>query len=187
MGDREFVDLGTEILLVHGNVHELPETERLEIERKLVADNAPKRNLVIATTPTTLLDQDNIVALLGDEVFHLSASTDDLVKRVTDDGVKMRPQLAEADDLAEEIDRLHGERSEDYERFTTVDTSGKSLEQTIDALRSAGASIAAPAAASSAAQTSATGGMDSTTKVYAVVIAIALAVLIVLTVLIATA
>lgn len=180
---RELLDIGAEIAAAHGKVHELPEAQRLEIERKLVADAAPKRNLVIATTPATLLDQDNIVALLGAEVFHLSASTDTLVERVTADGIAMRPQLAEADDLADEIERLAGERSEDYERFTTVDTSGMSLEQTIDALRKAGAPIEDPTAFAATQATSA-GGMDATTRIYAFVIAAALAVLVVLFVLI---
>lgn len=183
---REFVDLGAEMAAKWGNVHELPEDQRLQVERDLVADYAPKRNLVIATTPTTLLDQENIVSLLSTEVYHLTASTDELAQRVTADGLAMRPELAEADDLAEVIDRLRDERSEVYDKFPTIDTTDLSIEQAVDKLRSAGAAVeeVAMPGDTSAASLASPGGTDAQTRVFYLVIAIAAAIALVLLVMI---
>lgn len=184
LGSREFVDIGAELTAAYGNVHELGEDKRLEIERQLIADYAPKRNMVIATTPTTLADQENLVAFLAAEVYHLSASTEELAERVTQDGLAMRPELAEADDLNAAIDKLRDERAEMYEKFPTIDTTGLSVEQTIDALRTAGAKITDPSAVTDSGITG--GGTDTQTQIFYVVISIAAAIALVLLILVLT-
>ncbi len=181
---REFVDLGAEIAATWGNVHELPEEQRLQIERDLVADYAPKRNLVIATTPTTLLDQENIVSLLSTEVYHLTASTDELAQRVTADGLAMRPELAEADDLKEAINSLRDERSEVYDKFPTIDTTDLSIEQAVDKLRASGATVEEVAAMPKDSPASTTGGTDAQTRAFYLVIAVAAAIALVLFILV---
>lgn len=185
LGSREFVDIGAELTAAHGNVHELTDGHRRELERQLIADHAPKRNLVIATTPQTLLDNENLVSLLSTEVFHLTASTEELATRVTADGLSMRPDLGNAEGLADTIDHLRVEQSDVFDKFPTVDTTELSVEQTIDALRSAGADIKDPTAVVEDELLSGD-GVDPTTRVFYIVIAAFLAIAFVLFVLVLT-
>ncbi len=178
---REFVDLGAELVAKFGDVRELEDDHRLEVEQELVKDYAPKRNLVIATTPTTFLDNENIVSMLGAEVYHLTASTEELAKRVMADGLAMRPELAEADDLNAAIDALRDERSEVYNKFPTIDTTDQSIEQSIDALRAAGADVEEPMVMG---EPLSAGGTDAQTRVFYFAIAICLAIAIVLFILV---
>lgn len=180
---REFVDLGAELAVSMGTGDDLSSEQRREIERQLVSEYAPKRNLVIATTPTTLLDNDNIVSLLSTEVYHLTASTEELARRVTEDGLAMRPELAESDDLSSTIDELRDERSEIYDKFPTIDTTDLSVEQTIDQLRESGAVIEEPVVPGEAA---ASGGVDAQTRIFYFVIALAAAIALVMFVMILT-
>jgi len=168
MTGRDFVDMAVEIVGAHGNVHEMSDDGRISIERDVVTEIAPKRNLVIATTPTTLLDEENVIAFLGAEVFHLSASTEELAARIAADGIEFRPELSGADDLSDAIEKLDGERAAQYEKFTTIDTTELSIDQVVDALRAAGAPIEDPQEA--AATEAAAGGMDKTTRIYMYII-----------------
>lgn len=142
---RTFVDLDAEIIAEHGDIAELfadvGEEKFRDIERQMVAKFAPKRNQVIATGGGTMTDPDNIVALLGAEVFTLTASPEEIEQRVTADGIASRPLLANSKDVTATISDMLKQRADAYGKFTQVDTTGKSLDEVVDALRTAGASI----------------------------------------------
>lgn len=177
--DRKFVDIDAEIVATNGDIPSIfnkeGEAHFRQLERNTVSAIAPRRNLVIATGGGTMLDPDNVVAFLGAEVFTLTAEPSEILRRVSAEGLDTRPLLADADDPEATITSMLAERAESYGRFIEVDTTAKSIDEVIDALRTAGAPIESPEeieAASSAA--------DSTTRIFTIIIAAALAVLIVL-------
>ena len=142
---RTFVDIDAEIVAEHGSIPELfaqgGEERFRQVEREMVAKFAPMRNQVIATGGGTMLDQENVVALLGAEVFTLTATPEAIHDRVAADGIASRPLLADSDDVPATISRLLAERQDSYSKFTQVDTTDRSLDEVIDALRDAGANI----------------------------------------------
>ncbi len=144
---RTFVDLDAEIIAKHGSIPDIfadgGEARFRAIEKAMVAEFAPKRNQVIATGGGTLLDHDNVVALLGAEVFALTADASEIHQRVMADGIESRPLLANAEDVPATINAMLAERAEAYGRFTSVDTTGKSIDGVVDALKEAGAPIVA--------------------------------------------
>jgi len=143
---RTFVDLDAEIVAAHGDIPQLfaegGEERFRQIERETVAKFAPKRNQVIATGGGTMLDQENVVAFLGAQVFTLTASPETIEERVRADGIGSRPLLAKSTDVGATIRSMLADRDEAYSKFPTVDTTNKTLEQVVDDLRAAGASIA---------------------------------------------
>lgn len=142
---RTFVDIDAEIVAEHGGIPDLfasaGEARFREIERETVAKFAPLRNQVIATGGGTLLDQENVIAFLGAEIFTLTADPEEIENRVLADGIESRPLLAQSDDPAAKISELLADREEAYGKFTQVDTTGKTIDQVVDALKDAGASI----------------------------------------------
>ena len=185
MTGRTFVDIDSEITARHGSIPEIfakgGEEQFRQLENEMVAEIAPKRNQVIATGGGTFLDQDNVVAFLGAEVFTLTADPEEIERRVTADGIEGRPLLADSDDVSATITSLLAERSEAYGKFTAVDTTGKSVDGVVDALRDAGASIASPEAAADTTDTKA-----KTDQVLYGVLAITIVIAIVLLVLVLT-
>lgn len=143
---RDFIDTDAEIVDRHGSIDNIfsrdGEDRFRELERGVISDIAPRRNLVIATGGGTLLDSDNVLALMGTEIFTLTADPGEIIRRVTADGIDSRPLLADADDPEMVVTSLLEERSDAYGRFTSVDTTGRSIDEVIDALREAGASVA---------------------------------------------
>ena len=180
---RTFVDLDAEIIAKHGAIADLfaegGEEAFRALEREMVSEFSPKRNQVIATGGGTMLDPDNVVSFLGAEVFTLTASPEEIEKRVVADGIASRPLLADSDDVPATISALLAERSEAYGKFTAVDTTGKSIDQVVDALRAAGATIP-EAGEALASQNSA----DRTDNILKVVVAIAAVIAIVLLILV---
>ena len=146
---REFVDLDAAIVAKHGDIaaifDEAGEDAFRQIERSVVAEVAPRRNLVIATGGGTLLDDDNVIAFLGADIFTLTAETEELISRLTADGLESRPLLADVEDPKARVTELLEERSEAYARFTQVDTTGKSIDQIVRELKLAGADLEPPA------------------------------------------
>ena len=181
---REFVDTDAEIVLRHGAIETIfdrdGEAHFRQLERDVISSLAPRRNLVIATGGGTLLDPDNVLALMGNEIFTLTADPAEIVHRVTRDGVGTRPLLANSDDPAETIRELLAERQESYGRFPAVDTTGKSIDEVIDSLREAGATIESP----EELEAEAASERSSADTAITVVIAMTVAVLIVLIVLV---
>jgi shikimate kinase len=177
--DREFVDIDAEIVAKHGDIPSIFDKEGedhfRQLERNTVTAIAPRRNLVIATGGGTMLDPDNVVAFLGAEIFTLTAEPSEILRRVSDEGLETRPLLADADDPEAAITRMLAKRAESYGRFIEVDTTARSVDEVIDALRTAGATIERREEV-----VAASGGTDSTNRIFTVIIAAALAVLIVL-------
>lgn len=185
---REFVDMHAEIVGLHGDLSgEDATAQRNMVEREMVEKLTPRRDLVIATTSTTMLNADNVVSFLGSEVYNLTADTSTLLERMTDEGIALRPQLAEADDASKTLRGLVDEGARTLAKFPTVDTTDMELSEVIDALRDAGADIVDPAAvAATGSGLEGTADMDATTRVFVYVIAAALAVLVVLLFLVLT-
>ncbi len=185
---REFVDMHAEIVGLHGDLSgEDATAQRNMVEREMVEKLTPRRDLVIATTSTTMLNPDNVVSFLGSEVYNLTADTSTLLERITDEGIALRPQLAEADDASKTLRGLVDEGARTLAKFPTVDTTDMALSEVIDALRDAGADIVDPAAfAATGSGLEGTADMDATTRVFVYVIAAALAVLVVLLFLVLT-
>lgn len=183
---REFIDTDAEIVARHGSIENIfsreGEDHFRELERGVIAELGPRRNLVIATGGGTMLDSDNVLALMGNEIFTLTADPTEIVRRVTADGIEGRPLLADSDDPEETIASLLEERSEAYGRFSAVDTTGKSVDEVVDALRDAGASIASNSDATAEAASARSSGDVAVTAA----IALAIAVLIVVIVLVLT-
>ena len=184
---REFVDMHAEMLIEdYGDAARKDEANHnAMVEEAMVAKLAPRRDLVIATTATTFLNPDNVVPFLGAEVYNLTADTETLLSRINDDGIALRPQLANADNASSTLQELVDEGSRTLAKFTTIDTTDMGISEVIDALRDAGADIVDPTAAT---EDGATGSadMDATTRIFVYVIAAALAVLVVLLFLVLT-
>lgn len=181
---RDLIDTDAEIILVHGSIENIfdsdGEAHFRQLERDVIASLAPRRNLVIATGGGTLLDPDNVLALMGTEIFTLTADPDEILRRITNDGTETRPLLADSDDPAETIRSMLEARQDAYDRFPAVDTTGKSIDEVIDALRDAGATIES----TEEIETEAASERSSADTAITVVIAMAVAVLIVLIVLV---
>lgn len=146
---RTFVDIDETIASKHGPIElifaESGEEVFRQMERETVKDVAPLRNQVIATGGGTMVDDDNVVAFAGAKIITLSATPEAIVERVTADGLDTRPLLADADDPLAEVERLLHNRSDAYERFTVVDTTGKSVDEVVDAIGESGVDLTAPA------------------------------------------
>lgn len=183
---REFVDTDAEIILAHGAIDTIFERDGeahfRQLERDVISSLAPRRNLVIATGGGALVDPDNVLSLMGNEIFTLTATPEEILRRITSDGTETRPLLAGSDDPAETIRSILDEREEAYGRFASVDTTDKSIDEVIDALRDAGATI--ESVEELEAEEAST--RSSSDVAITIVLALAVAVLIVMTVLVLT-
>lgn len=181
---REFVDMHAEIVTAHGDLSSKESAaQRDMVERKMVEELAPRRDLVIAATFTTMLDHENVVSFLGAQVYHLTADVSTLLERAEKEGIALRPQLADADDGDAEsvLQELIDDTAPTLNKFPTIDTTDMDIGDVIDSLRDAGADIVDPAQVSATESAEASNnGMDRTTRIFTYIIAAALAVLIVL-------
>lgn len=131
----EFVDTDAVIESRHGSIPEIFATqgeERFrEMERELAVELAARSGLVVATGGRFMLDPVN-AELLGSKgrVFCLTASAEEILRRVGDDGGPDRPLLAAADRLRR-IVTLLAEREAGYRRFEQVDTEDRSSEDIV--------------------------------------------------------
>jgi len=179
---RTFVDLDEMIVAKHGPIPDIfergGEDEFRRLEREIVEQVAPQRDLVVATGGGTMLNDDNVVSFLGGEIVTLTATPAEIVERVSADGMAQRPLLAGIDDPRAEVERLLAARSETYERFPMIDTTGKSIDEIIDAIGEAGIDVAAPDVADESKS-----GLQQERLLYAVItvlMLIAIAILIVI-------
>jgi len=181
---REVVDMHAEIVTAHGDLSSKESAaQRDMVERKMVEELAPRRDLVIAATSTTMLEHENVVSFLGAQVYHLTADVSTLLERAEKEGIALRPQLANADDGDAEsvLQELIDDTAPTLNKFPTIDTTDMGIGDVIDSLRDAGADIVDPAQlpATESAEVD-DNGMDRTTRIFTYIIAAALAVLIVL-------
>jgi shikimate kinase len=183
---RDFVDTDEEIVLDHGPIPAIFERDGeehfRELERIVVARLAPRRNLVISTGGGTMLDSENVLSFVGAEIYTLTAEPEEILTRLTEEGLGTRPLIDQAADPEQAIRSLLAERHDAYARFTSLDTTGKSIEEVIDALRDSGASIATKEEQTNAE----TASRSSSDVAITVAIALAVAFLIVLIVLVIT-
>lgn len=183
---RDFFDTDAEIVASHGAIHEIfssvGEAHFRQLERDVVARIAPNQNMVVATGGGTMLDSENVVAFMGSEIFTLTADVEEIIRRVTGDGVEARPLLRDSDDPAATITTLLNDRADVYNTFASVDTTGRSVDEVIEALRDAGASIASIDQIDAGGSSS----RDSNDVALTAIIAVAVAVLVVLVVLVLT-
>lgn len=134
---RRFVDTDDLIVEAHGPITEIFADHGEEHFRRLESDVsrelAAGDGLVIATGGRLMLDPAN-AALLGatGEVFCLSATVSEILARVLGDkGEPVRPLLA-GDDPEARVTALLAERSEAYDRFTQVATTGRTPAEIAD-------------------------------------------------------
>ncbi len=96
-----------------------------ELERKTATALAGQRGLVIATGGKMMLDDTNVTTLgKSGIIICLSASPEEILRRVTADGQHLRPLLAGSNPL-EKISQLLAERNSGYKRFPEIPTDGK--------------------------------------------------------------
>jgi len=96
------------------------------LEEDLARELGGLLGLVIATGGKMLLNPRNAMALAAHgEIFCLTASPEEILKRVSGDGTAKRP-LLQGNHPRERILALLEERREGYLKFSQIDTEGKS-------------------------------------------------------------
>lgn len=128
-----FVDTDQVIVERHGPVAtifaEQGEEAFRSIERDLAVELAGRRDTVIATGGGMLVDDRNVHVLSrSGRIFCLTASAEQVLARVTADGIGTRPLLAVDDPLAAIRERLDARRHA-YGRFEQVPTDGRTAEE----------------------------------------------------------
>lgn len=100
-----------------------------KLEKAVAKELATKDKLVIATGGRLMLDRENADLLSENgEVFSLIASTEEILNRLTNDTSNKRPLLSGPDQKKKILELLQKRRS-GYQRFTTIDTDGKSPDK----------------------------------------------------------
>jgi shikimate kinase len=101
-----------------------------KMESDLAAELSKKQGLVISTGGGMMMDQANASVLSATgQVFCLAATPEEIFDRVSKDTDVKRP-LLDAPDPLQEIIKLLKQRESGYRKFTQIDTSGKSPDQT---------------------------------------------------------
>ncbi len=136
-----FVDTDTLIEQQHGPIPEIfareGEAAFRSYEADVAATLAEGTRQVIATGGRLMLDPAN-AAVLGatGEVFALSASADEVLRRVLGDDAAVRPLLA-GDDPAGRVRSLLAERAPLYAQFPIIETGGRSPEDITEEIMNA--------------------------------------------------
>ena len=135
----EFVDTDESIAIVHGPIPKFFEENGEPAFRKLereISDVLSKRSrLVISTGGGLMLDADCAAFLEPvSEVFCLSASASEILKRVNGNGQAGARPLLEGDNAAIRITHLLEERSKGYGRYREVPTDYLSARDVADAV-----------------------------------------------------
>jgi shikimate kinase len=135
----EFVDTDEAIALVHGPIPKIfaenGELAFRKLEREISDVLSKRSRLVISTGGGLMLDIDCIAFLEPvSEVFCLSASASEILKRVNGNGQAGARPLLEGDNAAMQIQLLLKERSKGYGRFREVPTDYLSPQDVADAV-----------------------------------------------------
>lgn len=103
-----------------------------QIESEIAAELAQRRGLVISTGGRMMTDDDN-AEVLGETgpIFCLIASTEEILDRMTPEGIARRPMLA-GSSPSERLRELMAERAPAYGKFPQVPTGGRSLGEIVD-------------------------------------------------------
>jgi shikimate kinase len=134
----EFIDTDALIEAEHGPIRKLfveqGEPRFREIERKVVADLAPRRGVVIASGGGMMVDQENAETLAATgTVVCLTTDVDTIVDRALTPGDPVRPLLAGADTKAR-VRELLVARASAYGRFAQIDTTHLTPSEVADAV-----------------------------------------------------
>ncbi len=101
------------------------------LEKDLAQHLSTRQGLVISTGGGMLLNPENVSLLSQNgQIFCLTASPEEILRRISDDTHAKRP-LLESPDPMNRIKTLLKQREEGYARFTQIDTSGKTPEQVV--------------------------------------------------------
>lgn len=138
--DFTFVDTDALIVERHGEIdaifQTLGEQAFRAMERAVADELAMRDDVVIATGGRFMLDPHNAAALTNAQVFTLAADVDEIVRRVTADGIGSRPLLANASDPAAVVAELLDQRRAAYAAFETIDTTDRSVDDLVETLMS---------------------------------------------------
>ncbi len=127
----EFIDSDTMIEMQQGmSVAEIFSQQGEAVFRQLescaAAELAQREGLVIATGGKLMLDTDNAAPLTKNgKVFCLTATAEELTKRLSSKSARQRRPLLHEVDLEQYISDLLRERGPAYQKFQQVDTTGK--------------------------------------------------------------
>ncbi len=135
----EFVDTDVVIEERHGPISTIfaqwGETAFRQFERELAGELGQRHSLVVSTGGRMLLDPDNAAALgTTGRIFCLVASAEEIHRRVVGDGSPIERPLLAVDDPAARIIELLNERRAAYNRFTQVETDGRTPEMVAEAV-----------------------------------------------------
>ena len=101
------------------------ETEFRRIESEISCELAGKKRLVISTGGSLMLNPENAKALeKTGKVFCLTATPDEIIKRVSNDQGAERP-LLKVEDPVQQVFNLLEERRKGYGRFIQIETTEK--------------------------------------------------------------
>ena len=134
----EFVDTDALIEARHGPIPEIfakqGEDGFRQMEADVARELADRTGLVIATGGRLMLDPDNEAALgASGRVFCLTASVDEIVRRIAAEDRSDRPLLT-PEHLEQRVTELLEQRDEGYARFEQVDTDGVTAETVADSI-----------------------------------------------------
>jgi shikimate kinase len=134
--ELEWVDTDALIEERFGPIPDIFATEGEEqfrgIEEEIASELSHRDGLVISTGGRMMTD-DNNAEILGRTglIFCLVASTEEILDRMTPEGMARRPLLA-GSSPAERLRELMAERAPAYGRFPQVSTGGRSLAEIVD-------------------------------------------------------
>lgn len=133
-----FVDTDALIVERHGEIEAifatLGEQAFRAMERAVADELAARDEVVIATGGRFMLDPHNAAALADARVFTLAADVEEIVRRVSADGIASRPLLANADDPAAVVAELLNQRRDAYGAFETIDTTSRAIGEVVEDL-----------------------------------------------------
>lgn len=103
------------------------------IEQDAAQAAASQKQVVISTGGGMMLHPDSAWALeRSGLVYTLTASVDDILERIGADGIESRPMFDDVDDPRAKIEQLLAERAATYDKYTQIDTSGRSPDEIAD-------------------------------------------------------
>lgn len=132
---RPFVDTDHLIVERHGSIPiifaEQGEAAFRQMEREIAQELAVQSGLIISTGGRLMLDAVNAQVLAENgRIFCLTASPEQILRRLSRAGVEKRPLLA-TPNPAQTIADLLADRAAGYGQFEQVDTNGRTVREVV--------------------------------------------------------
>lgn len=133
----EFIDSDTMIEMQQGLsvadiFTKLGEPAFRQFEAAATVELAQREGLVIATGGKLMLDAKNAAILEATgKVFCLTATADELFKRLSSKTARQRRPLLQGVDLKQYVNQLLEERGPAYQKYQQIDTTGKKPHQVV--------------------------------------------------------